>query len=243
MLDFATRRDVLAGLAATTATAMLAAAGDAVAADRPLWARRTSEVTDALRGGAMSIGDWREAMDAVLGGAPLSDIAASIDTARLRAMAGRPTRGVGTARVRLASGAETSLSFIPKYFAIDAGRAIIPHGHANMVSAHVVLSGDMRLRQYDQVDRGAASLRVRQTRDVDIGPGAVSSIGEARDNVHWFVARRPAETLDIIVTGLGPADAARYEIFNLDMDAAGPRGDGTLDAPRLSVYDALAKYG
>lgn len=243
MLEIATRRDVLVGLATTTATAMLAATGRAAAVDRPLWARRTAEVTDALRSGVVSIADWREAMDAVLGGAPLSDIAASIDTDRLLALAGRPSLGVGTARVRLAGDTETSLSFIPKYFAIGAGRAIIPHGHANMVSAHVVLSGHMRLRQYDQVDRDAAFLRVRQTRDVGIGPGAVSSIGEARDNVHWFVARRPAETLDIIVTGLGSSDSARYEIFNLDMDAAIPRGDGTLAVPRLSVDAALAKYG
>ena len=135
------------------------------------------------------------------------------------------------------------LSFLPKLFAVDKGRSIIPHGHANMVSAHLPLSGKFRLRQYDQIARDNGTLTIRPTIDQTIHPGDLSSIGEDDDNVHWFIAEAPSHTSDVIVTGLDAEAAHRHQIFNLDIEHAVHLGDDTFKVPRLSVDAALRKYG
>ena len=52
-----------------------------------------------------------------------------------------------------------------------------------------------------------------------------------------------SDTEGVIVTGLDEGAAQPYEIFNLDMEAAQPAEGGRLVVPRLSVSDALRKYG
>ena len=206
-------------------------------------ATRIDAVCGALRGETISVRDWRAGVQTLFSRVPLDEVMGAIDFDRVASRIGFASLGVTTARISLESGDVRNLSFITKLFAVDRSRAIIPHGHANMVSAHLPLSGAFRLRQYDQIERDSHALTVRQTEDRRLLPGDLSSIGEEADNVHWFVAEEPAHTFDVIVTGLDPAAQQDYEIFNLDMEAAVPRGSGLLQVPRMSVEDALRKYG
>ena len=112
-----------------------------------------------------------------------------------------------------------------------------------MVSAHLPLAGEFRLRQYDQVSRDEHALIIRPTVDRLIGAGDLSSIGEDDDNVHWFIAEVPSYTFDVIITGLDDEAEHKYEIFNLDIEAAETKSDGLLSVPRMSVPEALKKYG
>ena len=124
---------------------------------------------------------------------------------------------------------------------MSKGRAIIPHGHRNMVSCHRVIGGELRLRQYDRVRTEGDHLWIRPVRDEAAKLGSVSSITEARDNVHWLVATSPrAHTFDVIVTEL---HGKSTEIDNLDIATAERVDKDLLRVKRLEVADALAKYG
>lgn len=204
---------------------------------------RIDELSGSLRGELITVADWRAGMDDLFARVHPADLMQSIAFDQLAARIGFAELGVTTARIDFGQQGSRTLSFLPKLFAVDTGRSIIPHGHANMVSAHLPLSGAFRLRQYDQVSRDADALMIRPTVDRTIVAGDLSSIGEDDDNVHWFIAEEPSYTFDVIVTGLDTAVDERFEIFNLDMEMAERIDGDLLRVPRLAVMDALRKYG
>jgi len=136
--------------------------------DRSEWFGPIDELCAALRGQALTDAEWREGLDQMFARVELDDLLTAIDYERLRSEIGFASKGVTTARIDTGG---RRLSFFPKMFAADRGRAIIPHGHAGMVSAHFVVSGRMRLRQFDQVERTATLMLVRPTRDEIVTPG------------------------------------------------------------------------
>ncbi|RFB05742.1 hypothetical protein [Parvularcula marina] len=245
-----TRRETLIQMSAVTALlgtlihpAQAATRRGSAARELPDWVRKTDELTAFLRAESLSVADWRTGLDQLFAQVSLDDILRDTDfTARSEA-AGFAEKGVATANIKWDDGTNRRLSFFSKIFAIGKGRAIIPHGHAGMVSAHLPLSGAMHLRQYDQLERNETALRIRPTVDREVRPGDLSSIGMEADNIHWFVATEPAHTLDTIVTGVDESAAQAFDIFNLDMDEASREPNGDLIAPRMGVAEALAKYG
>lgn len=241
-----TRRDLLTRLSAATAILAVIHRGHAMATpvetEASKWLKKTDELTALLRGEALTVNEWRDGLDAFNQKLDLNDLLHDLDFDQMAQEAGFAARGVTTVKVRLGDRDVRDLSFYPKLFAVDRGRAIIPHGHSNMVSAHLVASGRFHLRQYDQIALMDDAMLVRPSFDDEVVTGDLSSIGEAKDNVHWFVALEPSHTLDVIVTGLDARRDPSYDIYNLDMRAAEPDGQ-LLRVPRLGVADALAKYG
>lgn len=242
-----TRRSVIAHLGALTSllgiSSGASAFGGSAGRETERLISRIDELSGALRGELISVEDWRIGMDDLLSRISAEDLMQSIDFDRLAERIGFAALGVTTARIDFGSEGSRPLSFLPKLFAVDTGRSIIPHGHSNMVSAHLPLSGAFRLRQYDQLSRDEQSLTIRPTVDQTIRAGDLSSIGENDDNVHWFIAEEPSYTFDVIVTGLDEATEQHYDIFNLDMEEAERIEDGVLRVPRLTVSEALKKYG
>ncbi len=124
---------------------------------------------------------------------------------------------------------------------MQKNRAIIPHGHSHMVSAHLILKGTMHLRDYDRLAMEDQHMIIRPTVDKMMRPGSASSISDDKNNVHWFIASSPtAFTFDVIMTDL---QEKPYDIHNLDIEKKEKRGDGTLRVPLMDVKAALAKYG
>ena len=77
-------------------------------------------------------------------------------------------------------------------------RAIIPHGHKNMVSCHYVLKGEFRLKQYDKVDETDNHMIIAPTIDEVARVGSHSSISDEKNNVHWLRATtETAFTFDV----------------------------------------------
>ncbi|WP_372570729.1 hypothetical protein [Ruegeria jejuensis] len=242
-----TRRSVVAQLGAITALLSIGCGASAFAgpAGREIerLISRIDELSGSLRGAVISVEDWRAGIDELLSQVPETDLMKGIDFERLAARIGFAELGVSTARIDFGLDEQRTLHFLPKLFAVNTGRSIIPHGHANMVSAHLPLTGAFRLRQYDQVSRDERALTVRPTADRVIRAGDLSSIGEDDDNVHWFIAQEPSYTFDVIVSGLDDGREQTFEIFNLDMEAAEPTANGLLNVPRMTVSEALRKYG
>jgi len=205
--------------------------------------RRVDINTSNLRSEQLSIAHWRTALDEIYSQIDLADLLGDMDFERLAQETGYAGHGVATQPLHLSAPDGGRLSFVPKLFAVGQGRAIIPHGHDNMVSAHLTLSGQFHLRQYDKVSVEDNSLLITPSVDTHIRPGDVSSISEHEDNIHWFIAEENAHTFDVIVLGLNENSGHDFDIYNLDMNMSERVGNDVFRVPRLSVSDALRLYG
>ena len=202
------------------------------------WLRMVHELCRDLRTDALDATQWDTAIRALHDKLPVDDLVALLDLDAVAKRFTYPERGVVTrdpVLPKLAGG----YSFIGRIFGMAKGRAIIPHGHRNMVSAHRVIGGELHLRQYDRVRGDAAHLWLRPTVDEAAELGSTSAITPAANNVHWLIATTDrAFTFDVIVAGIG-GDTG---IDNLDIHRATKDGD-LLRVPMLGVDAALAKYG
>ncbi|MEP0548265.1 MAG: hypothetical protein ABJF88_15115 [Rhodothermales bacterium] len=223
------------------------AARDAFGRDvRPItdrWLRDLQTMSLDLRDGRITPSEWQDQIDALYRNVPLHDLLLRVDFDRVVRGFDYPDRGVNTERVRFPAldGLPERLAFHSKVFGMQRDRAIIPHGHRNMVSCHYVLQGDLHLRHFDKVEEDATHMVIEPTVDAVARPGSYSSISDERNNVHWLRAMtETAFTFDVIVLDVGGGE---WEVDNIDPYAAEHLGDGRLRAPKLDVATALKKYG
>jgi hypothetical protein len=79
---------------------------------------------------------------------------------------------------------------ITKVAHVKKGECIPPHGHSNMASAFLVLSGEFDVKQFDKLEDRDNHLVVRKTIDLkNQKAGTWSSIGDYKNNVHWLEAK------------------------------------------------------
>jgi hypothetical protein len=237
------RRDLLASLSAL----WLARTARATEALKPVQReavgarlRRLDELSRALKRRQILPLDWQRGTEELARGIDLPELCRAADFEQVVARLPLLPKGTNVQVIDLLP----HQSFTPKIFAMGRGRAIIPHGHDNMVSHHLVLQGELRGRHWERVSDEPEHLVLRPTIDRVFKPGDSSSISDVRDNVHWFVAQSErAYTLDCIIDNLDPGRGYRFHIDFIDPDRARPRGDGTIRAPRLELDDAIARYG
>ena len=209
----------------------------AVAPNVQRWARLVRERCADLRRGTLAQQAWRAELARLYHDVPLAELLAAIDFERVAATMHLPDDDAANAPL-------PSAGFGQKLFGMRRGRAVAPHGHDNMVSAHLVVRGRVRVRQYDRIRDEADHLLVRPSRDEVQSPGQLTSISDRRDNIHWLVADSdPAFTFDVIVDALDPSLPYPYRQIFLHPDRASPAADGCLRMPRLPVAAAVAKYG
>lgn len=228
--------------------------GRAVAADalsaaiRPealRWLREIAAACQGVRGARLPAPAWQDAIEELFARVPLPDLLAAIDFERLVERLALPDDRAGVQDPQLPdiAGLPARRDCILRVFGMARGRAIIPHGHANMVSAHLVVRGEIRVRHYDRIADAPEAIRLRPTIDRVSRPGDGTTVSDDRDNVHWLVALSPAAyTLDFIVPGLAPERETRWFDF-VDIDAAERLPGGDLRAPRLDFDTAIGRYG
>ncbi|WP_221412725.1 hypothetical protein [Fulvivirga lutimaris] len=207
------------------------------------WAIELNDYCNDLRKSAISVTEWQSQIESLFDSIPLDDLLKFIDFEQLVKSFDYPDLGVNTRKVTFPKldGLPERTAFVKKIFGMKKDRAIIPHGHANMSSAHLVLKGEMRLRHYDNLGVEDYSMLIKPTIDKTIGIGESSSISDEKDNVHWFIAEsETAFTFDIIILDL---DDKPYNIYNLDIYAKENQHDGNFRVPILDVDTALKKYG
>lgn len=207
------------------------------------WAIKLNEYCADLRKDHITVLEWQSHIEQLFEKIELSELLNFIEFDRLIKGLQYPDLGVTTRPVTFPklSGLPPRTAFVKKIFGMKKDRAIIPHGHSNMSSAHLVLKGDMHVRHYDKVRKEDNTLIIKPTIDTLISPGDNSSISDEKDNVHWFVAQtESAFTFDVIMLDL---QGAQYDIHNLDMYEQEKLSDGSLQVPILDVQTALKKYG
>ena len=242
------RRELIASTLLACPTYALLGLFDAKAADSRLdaqrWMRRQDEIARALSRGEIAPAQWQTEVES---------LAASIDPAQVmaetkQAVLRKAGRGGDNDPVRHnvyfhdEHGALRKLAFATALFVFDAENVITPHAHRNMVSAHMVVKGEFRVRNFDRVRDEQGAAVIRPTRDGVARLGEVSTMSAARDNVHWFVPRTAhATTLDVIVDGLGNAKP-RYVIEPVDPVRGQTLPDGTIRAPYLTFAESTRFY-
>ncbi len=207
------------------------------------WVHTLHEMARDVRAGRITPGQWQDQIDALYQKVAFEDLIRMIDYDRLTKNFEHPDLGVNTKRVHFPKldGLPENLAFFSKIFGMQRDRAIIPHGHRNMVSCHYVLQGELHLRHYNKVEEDETHLVIAPTIDEVVGIGTYSSISDEHNNVHWLRAQtETAFTFDVIVLDL---KGEQWEVNNIDPYAAETLSGGLIRAPKLDVETALKKYG
>ena len=209
-------------------------------------ARELNDLCLDLRQHTITLVQWQKRVEKFLAQVDLKDLLRLIDFDQLTKNFEFPDLGVNTKAVRLPKLEDLpeQYAFFSKIFGVKQGRAIIPHGHKNMVSAHLVLRGEFELRHYDKLEDQGDHLIITPTIDTLATAGKASSISDDKNNIHWFITRSDyAFTFDVIMTNIDPAFGKPYDIENIDPAAAEKISGNLLRVKKLSVDEALQKYG
>ncbi len=207
------------------------------------WAINLNDYCADLKKNAITTLQWQRKIEELYQKIELNELLKFIDFKNLIKGFEYPDLGVSTRTVTFPQlkGLPKRTVFVKKIFGMKKDRAIIPHGHSNMASAHLILSGEMHLRHYEKMQQDDHNLIIKPTIDRIAKLGESSSISDEKDNVHWFIANTAtAFTFDVIMLDL---DQKNYDIHNLDIYESEDLKNGTLKVPILDVQTALKKYG
>jgi hypothetical protein len=215
---------------------------------RPLalaWLREVAAACNGMRTRALSQTAWQDAMAALFARVPLTDLLVSVEFPALAERLSLPDDRAGVIDPQLPDieGLPRRRDCLLRVFGMARGRAIVPHGHANMASAHLVVQGRMHVRHYQRIEDRDEGIVLSPSIDLHAQPGDATTVSDQRDNVHWLVAESAAAyTLDFIVLDLDPGRTTRWFDF-VDIEGAQPLQDGSLLAPRLDFATAIGIYG
>ena len=207
------------------------------------WAVELSEICNDLKTTKITQSIWQEQIGKLFGRIELPELLKFIDFEKLTEKFEYPDLGVNTKKVKFPELKDLpeKTVFYKKIFGMKKGRAIIPHGHSNMASAHLILKGNFSLKHFAKVKDEKDHLIIKPTIDKLAKTGDFSSISDEKDNVHWFIAdSETAFTFDVIMLDL---NKKKYDIHNLDIDVAEKLEGNLLRAKKIDVKTGLKKYG
>ena len=221
-----------------------ALAGTLRTSARP-WLQQLDAVSAAAADGTLAPAGWQKEVEAVLGRMDLRDFLKSIDFEALAAKANFPAQGEGMERLYLLDdeGRLQVLRFRPFLFTLRRDTAVVPHGHHNMATMHMMLAGRARVRHFDRLESTPTHMVIRPVSDAEAAPGHVSSISDEGHNVHWFESL----TDRVFMFNIGVYQLRPGQPFG-ERDYVDPLGGAALEggallAPRLTARAAYEKYG
>jgi hypothetical protein len=242
------RRELLRSFLAAFAVAALVR--EARAAGPPgdrrvrVWIDSQQAIAEGLATGRISGPQWAAEVERLSGEVDVAELMAAVRRAQI-APAGRGSHNdphKSFVRFLDDEGQVRRLAYGTALFAFDPANVITPHGHRHMVSAHLVVGGRFRVRNFDRLGDADGGMIVRPTRDRIAEAGQVSTMCSERDNVHWFVpVGGPATTFDVVISGLD-AGAPDPVVQAIDPLRARPLGDGRLLAPFIGFAEASRRY-
>jgi hypothetical protein len=248
------RRQVMHGMISTIAIAQLlrlAVGTKAVAAPiAPItdkWAQSIGELARDLNSRSLTVTQWQDAIEALHKTVPIADVLKVVDFDRMRPKLERSGRFESYQYVSLPDIGPTIGLFWTNLFIVPEGGAIPPHGHNELVTAHLIVHGRLRTRTFDRVVDEPGRMLLRPTRDEHCDVGSTITMSDERDNVHWFVAEGgPAFTLDVGAIAPTFSDhlngTGRDGRIYLD-PTAGRRADGLIEAVVIDQSTSRARFG
>jgi hypothetical protein len=241
------RRNLLASALTTfpvyAALTHLAGLGVARADESP-WLARQQELALSLARGEITPSAWQAEVERFSRDIDISQVIAALRDAR-QGKVGRalPSYPFKTAiRFLDEKGTPRRLRFASALFDFGANDVITPHAQRHMVSAHLIVRGAFRVRNFDRVGEVDGALLLRETGDRILETGAISTMSTERDNVHWFVpSGGPASTFDVIVSRLEPGEPA-YVIEPVDPLGGTKLENGLIRAPVIGFEESARIY-
>lgn len=156
-----------------------------------------------------------------------------------------PERGAANLGIDLTKveGLPKQLVFGKQIFACQKDRSVVPHGHNNMCTGFIILSGNWVGKHYDRVEDHSDHYLVKPTLDRVFKPGECSTVSDHKDNVHWFKAdSETAFIFNIHVTGYDPEIKKPTGRVYVDPDGEKVTG-GLIKAKKVSSAECHKKYG
>ena len=188
---------------------------------------------------------FQKSLEGLYARADLSALLKTLDFEKIASGVNYPAVGAKSLPVdfKNVSGLPTNLVFGRQIFAMSKGRSIIPHGHDNMATGFLVLSGNLRGRHWDRVEDQKDHYLIRPTIDRAFKPGECSTVSDHKDNIHWFTADSDhAFVFNIHVNHTDPGNPKSPGRIYLD-----PLGEkvagGLIKAPKITYGKANQMYG
>jgi hypothetical protein len=219
-----------------------------IAPNMKRWYRDLDAIGRAVKDHRLTPEQWRKRIEALHGSVSLEDLLRFIDFQRLIDGLTYPERWGAIRDVRFPR-IPGLPDHIPgaKIFAYRKHAATSPHGHNNMVSAHLIVKGLFHVRTYHRVRDEEGYLILEPAIDRIAGPGEVVTMSDESHNVHWFTAASDhAYTLDVPVTHLKPGKhyatpANKYGMIWVD-PTAGVTNDGYSRARVIGFQEAERRF-
>jgi hypothetical protein len=222
--------------------------------DLTKWMSRLNGQAIQLADGQISPLRWQEAMDEIFGSAPMASLKEKLKFDQLSkailekmpADRGEFFHSIDLSTSQLLDDEgkkEPNRKLIAKIARVNKGCSIPPHGHSNMVSAFLCLSGEFDVRLYDRLDNRPGEMVLRTSmEDVAAGPGTWSSVSDYRDNVHWLTAMTDDCFLLTTKLIMLEPDLPLHGRINVDVRRAKQVGNDTMIAQKISWQEARELY-
>lgn len=242
------RRESLAAF--LPAFAVFALLGEAQGQQQPRtsaarWIDAQNEIAHALSAGEITPLAWQTEVERLSREVDLVELTATISRARISPAPRGSSNDPAKRFVRFvdASGEPRRLHYGAALFDFQPQNVITPHGHRHMVSAHLVVAGAFRVRNFDRIGDEDGAMVIQPTRDYVARTGDISTMSSQRDNIHWFVPHggAPATTFDVVISDLDPGQPS-YDIRAIDPLGGRQRADGAIVAPIMSFADSARRY-
>jgi hypothetical protein len=209
------------------------------------WLAELNTISRDVRDQRLKDIEFQRALEALYRRADLPALLKSLDFERMAAGVNYPEKGAKSLPVEFnnVAGLPTELVFGRQIFALRKGRSVVPHGHNNMATGFLILSGNLRGRHYDRLEDNTDHYIVRPTIDRSFAPGEFSTISDHKDNVHWFQAESDtAFIFNIHVMDTNPENP--HKASRVYVDPLGEKLSGGLyKAPKISYGKANQLYG
>ena len=210
------------------------------------WLAEVEEMSGGLKGRRLKPSEWQAKVEELfLRRVELKDLLRSINYDELIKSPLFPEDHESSLELEFprVEGLPTELTYLPSFVALKRGRAVVPHGHHNMVSMHMVLEGEVRARHYENRGGDGGHMIIEPTLDKTFARGDLSTVSDERNNIHWFkAASERVFMFNVAVFGL---DGTKKFSGRDYVDPLGGEklGDGRLRARRIEYKEALKLYG
>ncbi len=209
------------------------------------WLFEMEHLSKDLRANKIKQTDWQDEIESLLNQVDLTDLLKAIDYNRLEKSTKLFDDHENAADVSFANikRLPDELSFAPYFYGMKKGVSVVPHGHQNMTTMHMILKGEAHNRHYDRISDEPEFLIIKPTKDRVLKSGNVSTISNDRDNIHWFKAlTEPVFMFNIGVYPLNPKAETTGRDY-IDPNNGEKLKDGLIRVPRISGENAYKIYG
>ena len=209
------------------------------------WVLEMERTTKSMRAGEASQKRWQQGIEELLARADLNDLLRAIDYDTLikRVVFHPGHETVLDVNLGKREGIKDGLSFETYFYAMKKGTAIVPHGHKNMATMHMVLSGEAQALHFERVMDDGPYLLIKPVSDRLAKAGHVSTVSDEGTNVHWF--KTVSDAVYMFNIGVYAIDPKKTFTGREYIDPLhGERAEnGLIRAKRLTQDEAYRQYG